>query len=232
MTSWPATTPIGVIMLATRFPRPPGDIGHPDTLGGRGLYARVEAARVSNVVVDGPIDAEVVEAMAQAGNALVERGAKLLTTSCGFACAIHDRLQARLPVPLVSSALNLLPTLAKRFADDAPIGILTFDGRVLNRRHFGRFWSPRAVIQGIEEGRELHRVISGDLDRLDPRTAEADVLEAGEALLTRAPGCVAILLECTNLPPYRSALERSLGLPVFDLGDALADADARIARQM
>ncbi|WP_150123497.1 hypothetical protein [Halotalea alkalilenta] len=62
----PATTPIGVIMLATRFPRPPGDIGHPDTLGGLGLYARAEKARVARVVVDGPIDAEVVEAMAQA----------------------------------------------------------------------------------------------------------------------------------------------------------------------
>jgi hypothetical protein len=26
-----------------------------------------------------------------------------------------------------------------------------------------------------------------------------------------------VVLECTNLPPYRAALSRALGLPVYDL---------------
>ena len=38
---------LGVIMLQTRFPRPLGDIGNPDTFRGTAIYERVEGAGVN-----------------------------------------------------------------------------------------------------------------------------------------------------------------------------------------
>jgi Asp/Glu/hydantoin racemase len=55
------------------------------------------------------------------------------------------------------------------------------------------------------------------LPDLDPRAAEADVLEAGEALLRRAPEVGAVVLECTNMAPYGRRLSEHLGLPVYDI---------------
>jgi hypothetical protein len=39
--------------------------------------------------------------------------------------------------------------------------------------------------------------------------------------VARHPGIDTVVLECTNLPPYKPALERALGLPVFDVLDLL-----------
>ncbi|MEI6204133.1 MAG: hypothetical protein WCP68_19470, partial [Enhydrobacter sp.] len=44
---------------------------------------------------------------------------------------------------------------------------------------------------------------------------------AGRALLRDRPDVDAIVLECTNLPPYKKALEHALGVPVFDVLDLL-----------
>ena len=56
---------------------------------------------------------------------------------------------------------------------------------------------------------------------LDPARATRDVLAAGEDLLALHPALDAILLECTNLPPYKAALARHLGRPVYDCLDWL-----------
>jgi len=35
--------------------------------------------------------------------------------------------------------------------------------------------------------------------------------------VTRHPDVGAIVLECTNMPPYAAALRRQVGLPVYDI---------------
>src|SRR3546814_16958590 len=77
--------------------------------------------------------------------------------------------------------------------------------------------SDLTPLVGLEEGRELHRIITQDLRRLDDRAAQADVLAAGRALQAACPDLGAVVLECANLPPYRAALAAALGLPVNDL---------------
>ena len=43
------------------------------------------------------------------------------------------------------------------------------------------------------------------------------MLEAGRDLLASHPEVGAIVLECTNMPPYAHLLRETFGLPVFDI---------------
>jgi hypothetical protein len=52
---------------------------------------------------------------------------------------------------------------------------------------------------------------------MDVALAEQDILEAGRDLLARHPDVGAIVLECTNMPPYAAALQAQTGLPVYDI---------------
>jgi hypothetical protein len=52
---------------------------------------------------------------------------------------------------------------------------------------------------------------------MDVALAEQDILEAGRRLVSRHPEIGAIVLECTNMPPYAAALRGALGLPVYDI---------------
>jgi Asp/Glu/hydantoin racemase len=51
--------------------------------------------------------------------------------------------------------------------------------------------------------------------------AEADVAEAAHRLVKRAGKLDAVVLECTNLPPYREKLAEICGCPVLDIHDAI-----------
>ncbi|NIA68587.1 aspartate/glutamate racemase family protein [Pelagibius litoralis] len=209
---------LGILMLKTGFPRLLGDVGNPATWPCRCLYKVVEPASVATVVTGGPLPAALVDAFAEAGAALVAGGASLLTTSCGFLVTAQAELQDRLPVPLVTSSLLQIPTVAAGLPAGRSVGVITFDSRRLSPGHLAAAGAPPDTpVAGLEDGWELHGVITRDLPQLDRAAAEADVLKAAQALTQAHPELGALVLECTNLPPYRAALEAALGLPVHDL---------------
>jgi len=45
----------------------------------------------------------------------------------------------------------------------------------------------------------------------------AEVVAAAERLQSANPDLGAIVLECTDMPPYAHAVQRATGLPIFDL---------------
>ena len=221
---------LGVVLLNTRFPRLPGDIGNPESFAFPVSYRRVEAASVAAVVHRGKLETAAAEALVSAAEALArDDGVSLIATSCGFLGALQDRLERAVPVPVMASAFALLPFLRQVYGEAATIGVLTFDARCLTAAHFGPWTDAGTLVEGIEGGRELHRVIASDLPELDRAAAEADVCAAGRRLLARCPGLAAILLECTNLSPYRRALAEATGRPVYDLNQAIGWIAAGVA---
>lgn len=209
---------LGILMLKTAFPRPPGDVGNPATWPCATLYKVVETAPVAAVVTEDPLSEDLVEAFVAAGRELVAEGATLITTSCGFLVTAQAALQDALPVPVVTSSLLQIPALQGGLPPGRRVGVITFDSRRLTAAHLAAAGAPADTpIAGLEGGRELYRMIAQDLPALDAAKAEADLLAAGLALRAAAPDLGGVVLECTNLPPYRAALARRLGLPVHDL---------------
>lgn len=51
---------------------------------------------------------------------------------------------------------------------------------------------------------------------LDNGRLKADLIAVVQDLRAKHPEIAAILLECSDLPPYAAALHRETGLPVFD----------------
>ena len=51
---------------------------------------------------------------------------------------------------------------------------------------------------------------------LDPEKIEPEVVGAAQYLVGENEGVKAILLECSDLPPYAAAVQEAVHLPVFD----------------
>jgi Asp/Glu/Hydantoin racemase len=202
---------LGVLMLQTRFPRPPGDIGHPDTFDFPVRRVVVAGATPSRVVRQP--DASLLAPFIIAGQALVADGATALTTSCGFLARWQAELQAALPVPVWTSALLHLAALPGQRC-----GVITIDAAALSPEVLRAVDAdPATPVEGITPGSPLHRTLLQDLPTLDADDARAQVLAAGARLRARVPGLQALVLECTNLPPYADALRQASGLPVHDI---------------
>ena len=76
---------------------------------------------------------------------------------------------------------------------------------------------PGTPVQGIAPGCEFHTRLLYNHDRLDLDEAERNVVDAAQELVRRHPDVRTLVLECTNMPPYRAAIEAATGRPVRDI---------------
>lgn len=208
-------------MLDTRFPRLPGDIGNPASFDFPVSYRCVRGATVAAVVDSQPLAARLADDMLAAALVLQTRGVSMLATSCGFLAGLQSRLDDELRVPVLTSSLCLLPALRARHGADASLGVLTFSKSRLSPHHFGGVWDERLLIEGLAEDCHLARVIAEDRLELDAAQARRDAIAAAMRLRARCPRLAAVVLECTNLAPWRRELSTCLDAPVHDLVAAL-----------
>lgn len=212
-----ADAPIGILMLDTRFPRPAGDIGNPASFDFPVRYRTVAGATAPRVVGD---RAEgLLPGFVEAGRALAAEGCVALATSCGF-LALHQRaLAAALPVPVASSALMLLPLVEAALPAGRVAGVVTAAAGALTPDHLVAVGARAdTAVAGLDPAGGFARTLFGNRAELDAGTAEAETVAAARHLAEdRRVG--AILLECTNLPPYAGAVRRATRLPVWSVLD-------------
>ncbi len=204
-------------MLEARFPRIPGDMGNAATWPFPVLFRVVRGASPARVVLDGAKG--LLDDFIAAGRDLVDLGAEAITTNCGFLAIYQRELAEALAVPVATSSLMQVPWVQAMLPPGKRVGVLTVSGQSLTPAHMDGAGIPRDTpFIGTEGGREFFRVlIQANAVDMDVAAAEQDILDAGQALVERHPDIGAIVLECTNMPPYAAALREALGMPVFDI---------------
>jgi hypothetical protein len=212
---------VGILMLQTRFPRPPGDIGNPASFSFPVLYETVPEASVARIAAREP-DPELLAPFVTAGTRLIERGAAAISTSCGFLVLWQRELSARLGAPVLCSSLLMLPWLESCLAPGRRAGVITFDAEALGAAHLAAAGArPDTPVAGLDPRGALATAIRADSATLDLVAARADTLRAGERLVGAHPDVAAIVLECTNLGPYARDLAARVERPVFGIVSAL-----------
>jgi Asp/Glu/hydantoin racemase len=207
---------LGILMLETRFPRIAGDMGNAETWPFPVLYKVVRGAAPKRVVMERA--AGLLDVFLEGAAELVALGADGITTNCGFLSLFQREIAAHVTVPVATSSLMQIPMVQALLPPGKRVGVLTVSGNTLSRDHLitaGALEDTPFV--GTENGTEFFRVLIGDEERLDVTAAARDILEAGAALIARYPEVGAIVLECTNMPPYAALLSERLDLPVFDI---------------
>ena len=205
---------VGMLLLETRFPRIPGDGGNAGTWPFPMLYRVVGGATPDRVVRDRD---GVVDAFAAAARELVAIGADGITTNCGFLVLHQDRLARECGVPVAASSLLQVPWVERLLPPERRVGVLTVEAGSLTPRHLECAGArPDTPVEGTEGGAELTRVLLGDEPELDVERARKDVVAAALRLVERRRDLGAIVLECTNMPPYAADVSRATGLPVYD----------------
>ena len=200
---------LGVLMLQTRFPRLPQDVGHPPSFAMPVRHLVVAGATPQRVVREQ--DPALLAPFVAAARDLVGQGAGAVTTGCGFLVLFQRALEAVLPVPVWTSGLLKLPELNRP-------AVITVDAQALGTAHLEAAGAaPDTPVEGLAPGCALQRTLLEDLPTLDRAQAQIDAVAAAERLVARHPAIASIVLECTNLPPYADAIEHATGRPVHHL---------------
>jgi len=207
---------VGILMLETRFPRIPGDMGNAETWPFPVLYKVVSGASPHRVV-RGKAEGLLGEFLA-AAEELVRLGADGITTTCGFLSLYQRQISAHVGVPVATSSLMQIPFIEQILPPGKRVGVLTISAADLSAEYLRAAGAnPATPVAGTDHGSEFTRAILGDEERLDVAAAERDILAAGDALVSDHREVGAVLLECTNMVPYAGALSKRLRLPVFSI---------------
>ena len=203
-------------MLETRFPRIPGDMGNAETWPFPVLYKVVPGASPRRVVCG--MAEGLLDKFLDAAEELVRLGADGITTTCGFLSLYQREISAHVGVPVATSSLMQIPLIERVLPPGKRVGILTVSAANLTEEHLRDAGAdPATPVVGTDNGSEFTRVMINDEQRLDVAAAERDILAAGDALVSGHRDIGAVLLECTNMVPYASALSERLRLPVFSI---------------
>lgn len=207
---------VGILMLETRFPRIPGDIGNATTWPFPVQYRVVGGATPDLIVLK---DARAMrDTFIAEGHALVRMGCDGIVTNCGFLSVLQDDLAAALNVPVASSALMQVPMIARTLPAGQRVGVLTVSKESLTPDHLAAASVPEdTVVMGTEGRRCFSRAFLTDQAEIDFSACRLDMLDTAQDLVNTHEGIGAIVLECTNMVPYARDIRRVTGLPVYSI---------------
>ena len=206
---------ITLLQLDTHFPRIPGDVGSVDT-----YKCELEIIRVPNATVEQVVNANPFQIDSDPFfDAIDKATGDLVITSCGFLSPFQNELDMACNVPFIASSLGQLEYL-KNIYSPSELQIITFDASKLGAAHLPEGCEDFAgSIYGLNFNAHLRNVIENNIKHLDTVKVATDVctvVEKNNNKLVKS-----ILLECTNLPPYKSEIRRISNVPVYDILTAI-----------
>ncbi|MFM0116865.1 aspartate/glutamate racemase family protein [Paraburkholderia nemoris] len=213
---------IGILMLDTGFQRLPGDIGHGVTWPfpvQYGLMTGITGPQIM-AATSGDANAAVplIERFVEAAQQLVDLGVDGITTSCGFLVAFQQALTERCAVPVATSALLQIPSVAMLLPRRQRVGILTARAASLTPRHLLAANAPTDLpVAGLREDSRFFCNNLENAPRVDFDEQAEDLIECAERLFRAHPETGAVVSECSNFAPYSALLSERFGVPVFDI---------------
>jgi Asp/Glu/hydantoin racemase len=206
---------IGILILDAAYPCVPGNVGNASTFPFPVRYEKVTGASIDRLL--NQQDPALAEPFIQAAKNLQDHGVKAVTGACGFMALFQQEVARHLEIPVFLSSLLQIPFIHQ--ITGKTTGIITADATCLQTRHFESVGvSPDlpVAIAGMENQPEFVSAVLKEKGSLDSDKVQDEVVAVARELVASRPDIGAILLECSDLPPYGHAVQAAVGLPVFD----------------
>lgn len=208
---------VGIVYIENvHYPMMPGNVVNAYTYD---FPVRMKA--VPNLTNDRLFNADPTIAediIATAKHMVKKEGVRAICSACGFFGNFHKQVAEALDVPVAMSSLVQLPWIKALLRPSQKVGILTANGAALTPQLFincGIEDSSNIVTKGMENSENFAAVVDMR-GYFDNGKAKEEVINAALEMLEEEGDIGAILLECSDMPPYAAAIQEATQLPVFD----------------
>ena len=208
--------PIGILLLDCVAPFIPGSVGNASTFSRPVRYKVVPGLTVDRVL--SPQAGECEGAFVDAAVELVAEGARMITANCGFTVRFQDAVRAAVDVPVLLSSLLQAPLLDRTLPRGRSLGILTASAASLTSDVLAAAGidPDRVVVAGLDDAPAFNAGLIACVGELDVAQVSDEVVGVAVELTGRRPDIGALLLECSEFPPYAAAIQHATARPVFD----------------
>lgn len=164
-------------------------------------------------------DPTIADDLIALGRHMIEReGIRALCSACGFFGHFHRQVAEALDIPVALSSLVQVPWVRSVIKPSQKIGVLTADASSLTDNLVrGCLIEDRGqlVVKDLRHAPEFSAILEYR-GQFDNGKVREEVVAAALELLEEDADIGAILLECSDMPPYAAAVQAATQLPVFD----------------
>jgi Asp/Glu/hydantoin racemase len=206
---------IGIVHLEVWYPLIPGNVVNATTYDFPVRYKALRGATIPRIM---RADPGLLDLIIEAGHELEQEGARALVGACGYFANYQREVAAALDIPVFLSSLLQAPMISKALKPGQQVGILFADASSVNQNMLescGVTSDLPIVYMGMEDQPEFRNILdcTGEFNFAK---LEQELVNRARQLVTENPDVGAILLECSDMPPFAWAIQSAVRLPVFD----------------
>ena len=213
---------VGILQLPANIPMLPGDVGNPTTFDFPVLYELIEEIDPFWVLADKPHPV-VMKKVIAACKRLTMQGVTTIIGNCGFFANYQPEVAESLDVGVTyfNGSLMQLPMILTSVGANKKVGVLTASKKLLMPSPALKYSGvsdedmKRIVVYGNEDGKEMLKV-TGETGRFNPKKLEKELVDLAKKMVKENPDVGAIVLECTEFPPYAHAIQDAVRLNIWD----------------
>lgn len=204
---------IGIIAVDLVYPKLPGNVVNATTYRFPVLFKKVSFE--IEQLFDG--DPALEDLVVAAARELEADGVRAIIGACGYFAHFQKQVAAAVDIPVFMSSLCQLPLIKIGLKPEQKVLVMCASGGSMNQEFFSKVNAnlDDCVIQDVGS-MESFAPIRWGKTLLDNERLTKDLAELAKAAAAEHPEIGAILLECSDLPPYACEIQRATGLPVFD----------------
>lgn len=207
---------VGLLHLNTQHALLPGNVQNGRTFKGPVLRHEIACSDISALLQGDP---RLEPLIGEACQDLERRGAVAIAGACGSFGFFQAVGRDAVSIPVFLSIMTQVPFLLSGLAKGAKLGVICAASSSLNQRLFdacGIGTPTRLVIAQMIGKAEFDRMLRAE-QPMYPYAMQRECVEVAEEMILSEPDVAAILLQCSDLPPFAHAIQEATGRPVFDM---------------
>lgn len=205
--------PIGIIAVNLIYPKIPGNVANASTFKFPVLYEIVEFEIEDLFRGDEKIKLQVVEAAKK----LESQGVRAIVGACGFFGHFQKDVRDAVSVPVYLSSLCQIPIISTGLKPEKKIAVIAADGKSITNQLLEKVDADdsRLEVFNVGDWKSFAPIRYGKTE-LDNGALSRELEKLAKDIAKNHKEIGAILLECSDLPPYAYNIQRASGLPVYD----------------
>jgi hypothetical protein len=210
-----AGSAIGILVLDLWYPYMPGNVANASTFSFPVLYKILEGSTGPQILTGDPV---LLDMIVEGGKELEKQGVRAIIGACGYFGNFQNEAAARLDVPVYLSSLLQIPIIRRGLKPNQKAGVICAVADSLTPRLLSQCGVDDLadiVIAGAQDLSEFKNIIQST-GHFNSYKLEQQLVGLAKQFVSDNPDIGAILLECSDMPPYAWAVQNAVGLPVFD----------------
>ncbi len=220
---------IGILVAEASYAMLPGNVANAGTYPFPVRYQVLEGVSFERVMAGDP---GVADAVVEGGQRLVDSGVRAVVGACGSFANYQRAAAAGLDVPVFLSSMLQVPWILSALKTEQKVLVISAVATALTDKVYDQCnitEIDRLIVEQAIDVPEFEVMLSPE--GFNPAQLECALAAHVEDLLARHPEAGAILLQCSDLPPFAAGIQNMTGLPVFDMNTLISWVHAAVVRR-